>query len=127
MEPEKLYYTKDHEWLRVEEGAEAVVGITDHAQEALGDITFVELPKPGKRVKAGDQLAVIESVKAASDIFAPVSGTVSEGNQALAQAPEKVNQDPYGAGWICRLTGCDRSGVKDLMTAEQYKQYLAET
>jgi glycine cleavage system H protein len=127
MEPEKLYYTKDHEWLKVEEGGEAVVGITDHAQEALGDITFVDLPKPGKRVKAGDTLAVVESVKAASDVFAPVAGTVAEVNAALSQTPEKINQEPYGGGWICRMTDCDLKAVKDLMTAEQYKQYLAET
>jgi glycine cleavage system H protein len=126
MDRERLYYTKDHEWLRVEEGDDAVVGITDHAQEALGDITFVDLPKPGKQVKMHDTLAVVESVKAASDVFSPVLGTVAEVNAALTHEPEKINQDPYGAGWICRLTGCDLSAVKQLMTAEQYNQYLAE-
>lgn len=126
MNTEALYFTKDHEWVRVEEGDEAVVGISDHAQEALGDITFVDLPKPGKHVKIHDSLAVVESVKAASDVFAPLAGTVSEVNPALANEPEKINQDPYGAGWICRLSGCDLNALKNLMTADQYKQYLAE-
>jgi glycine cleavage system H protein len=127
MGSETVYFTKDHEWLRVEEGDEAVVGISDHAQEALGDITFIELPKPGKQVKTHDVLAVVESVKAASDVFSPVRGTVAEVNSALVHEPEKINQDPYGAGWICRLSGCDLSGLDQLMTAEQYQQFVAET
>jgi len=126
MSTKDLYFTKDHDWVRVGEGDEAVIGITDHAQEALGDITFIDLPKPGKRVKIHDSLAVVESVKAASDIFAPLAGLVSEVNTALTHEPEKVNQDPYGAGWICHLTECDLNEVKTLMTAEQYKQFLAE-
>jgi glycine cleavage system H protein len=125
MDPEKLYYTKEHEWLRVEEGGKAVVGITDHAQKALGDITFIELPKTGKRIKAGDAMAMVESVKAASDIFAPVTGTVAEVNPTLAATPETVNRDPYGTGWLCRLSECELSRVQDLMSAEQYRQYVA--
>lgn len=126
MNPEKLYFTQDHEWLRLEEGDDAVVGISDHAQKALGDITFIDLPKPGKDVKVHDTLAVVESVKAASDVFSPVQGTVAEVNTALANEPEKINQDPYGAGWICRLTGCDLSVVTKLMTKAQYQDYLAK-
>jgi glycine cleavage system H protein len=126
MNPEKRYYTQDHEWIRVEEGDEAVVGISDHAQKALGDITFIDLPKPGKGVKIHDTLAVVESVKAASDVFSPIQGTVAEVNTALANEPEKINQDPYGAGWICRLTGCDLSVVAKLMTEAQYQDYLAK-
>jgi len=126
MIPEGLYYTKDHEWLKIE-GAEAVVGITDHAQSALGDLTFVEMPKVGKTVKAHDPLAVVESVKAASDIYAPVAGTVAAANDALAKAPETINQAPYEAGWICRLKDFDKAGLKALLTAEQYRKLLAES
>jgi glycine cleavage system H protein len=125
MNPEQLYYTKDHEWLRVEEGDEVVIGITDHAQEALGDITFIDLPRPGKQVKAHESLAVVESVKAASEVYSPVAGTVDEVNAALSNEPEKINQDPFGEGWICRLVGCDRAEVETLMTAAQYEAYLA--
>ena len=124
MIPEGLYYTKDHEWLKIE-GAEAVVGITDHAQSSLGDITFVETPKVGKVVKPHASLAVVESVKAASDISAPVAGTVAVANEALAKAPETINLAPYGAGWICRLKDFDTAGLKGLLTAEQYRQLLA--
>lgn len=126
MIPEGLYYTKDHEWVRIE-GDQAVVGITDHAQTALGDITFVEAPKPGKAVKTHDQLAVVESVKAASDIYAPVAGVVAAANDALANAPETINQSPYEAGWICRLKDFDKADLKDLLTAGQYGKLLAES
>jgi glycine cleavage system H protein len=126
MEPEGLRFTKDHEWIRVEKDGEAVVGITDFAQHELGDITFIDLPKPGKTVQAREQLAVVESVKAASDIYSPVAGTVSAVNTALADAPETVNKDPYGEGWFCRLTGCDLSGLEDMMTAERYTRFVAE-
>jgi len=122
---EGLYYTEDHEWLRLE-GDEGVVGITHHAQEALGDITFVELPKAGKAVKAHGPLAVIESVKAAGDIYAPVAGTVASVNAALDQTPERVNQSPYDEGWICRLAGVDKAGLAGLMNAAQYKAFLAK-
>ena len=125
MNPEQLHYTKDHEWLRVEEGDEVVIGLTDHAQEALGDITFIDLPRPGKQVKTHESLAVVESVKAASEVYSPVAGTVDEVNAALSNEPEKINQDPFGEGWICRLVGYDRAEVETLMTAAQYEAYLA--
>ena len=125
MVPEGLRYTKDHEWVRMEKNGEAVVGITDFAQHELGDITFVDLPKPGKAVKAHDALAVVESVKAAGDVYAPVAGTVIAVNAALADAPETVNKDPYGAGWLCRLSGCAAGSADALMTAAQYTQFLA--
>ncbi len=124
MIPEGLYYTKDHEWLRVE-GAEVVIGITHHAQEALGDLTFVELPKVGKTVKAHEPLSVVESHKAASDVYAPVAGMVGAVNAALSNEPERINRDPYGEGWICRLTNWDRNGLAALMNPAQYAQFLA--
>ena len=125
MVPKELKYTKDHEWVRME-GGEAVVGISDHAQEALGDITFVELPVVGKKVAQHGGLGVIESVKAASDIFAPLSGTVAAQNAELDKAPELINKDPYGKGWICRLKDCDASGLAGLMDAAQYEAFTAE-
>ena len=122
MVPEGLQYTKEHEWVRMEANGEAVVGITDHAQHELGDITFVETPKVGKAFKVHDSLGVVESVKAASDVFAPVAGTVKEVNAALAREPEIVNRDPYGAGWICRLANVTPGA---LLTAKQYEDFLA--
>lgn len=126
MIPDGLYYTRDHEWIRLE-GDQAVVGITDHAQSTLGDITYVEVPRIGRVVKGGAPLAVIESVKAASEINAPVAGTVAAVNEVLSKTPETINHSPYEEGWICRLTNIDKAGVKPLMTAEQYRQQLAET
>ena len=123
--PEGLRYTKDHEWVRVE-GEDAVVGITHHAQAALGDITFVDLPAEGTAVSEFDELAAIESAKAASDIFAPLSGTVSAVHSELEDAPEKVNADPYGEGWICRLSGVDVSELASLLTAEQYAELVGQ-
>ncbi len=119
------YYTKEHEWLKVD-GDEATVGITDHAQEALGDITFVDLPKIGMKVNAHDSLLVIESVKAASDVYAPVGGTVCAVNEALGSAPELVNQASQGDGWICKFRPFDAAALAGLMTAEQYRAFLAE-
>ncbi len=124
MTPEGLFYTKDHEWLRLEDDGITVVGITDHAQEALGDITFVELPAVGRKIAAGTSFAVVESVKAASDIFMPVEGTVAHVNTELAASPETINRDPYGKGWICRFSGCERSALDGLMTAKQYAEFL---
>ena len=126
MIPEGLYYTKDHEWIRVD-GPELVIGITHHAQEALGDLTFVELPKIGKVLMAHDSLSVVESHKAASDVYAPVAGTIAAANAALTTEPERINHDPYGDGWICRLKDWDRSGLKALLTPAQYAQFLAES
>ena len=123
MNPDNLKYTEAHEWARVEDGV-VVVGITDHAQSELGDITFLDFPDVGKNVELGAELAVIESVKAASEIYAPVSGTVESCNDLLEDAPETVNNDPYGDGWICRLMDCDESGMDALMSAAEYGKYL---
>jgi glycine cleavage system H protein len=123
MTPTDLKYTKEHEWIRLE-GDSAVVGITDYAQKALGDITYVELPKVGQTVGKRQELGVIESVKAASDIYAPVAGTVSAVNSALDDQPERVNRSPYGDGWICRLSGVDASALADLMDAARYDAYV---
>ncbi|MEI6165606.1 MAG: glycine cleavage system protein GcvH [bacterium] len=125
MSANNTFYTKDHEWLKVE-GQVATVGITDHAQQALGDITFVDLPKVGKAVKAHEVLLVVESVKAASDVFAPVSGTVSAVNDALATAPELINQAAQTDGWLCKLSPFIPA-VSELMTAEQYAAFLQES
>ena len=121
--PEELYYTKEHEWVRID-GDEAEMGITDHAQEALGEITYVELPAVGKEIEQFAELAVVESAKAASDIYAPVGGTVSEINTHLESAPETINQSPYEEGWICRLTDVEPSQVENLLTAEEYAKLL---
>lgn len=117
--PGDLKYTKDHEWLKLA-GEEATVGITDHAQEALGDITFVELPNVGDSFSAGDTFGVVESVKAASDLYMPVAGEVIEVNEALSDAPESVNDDPYGTGWIVKIKLTDPGEVEDLLDAEAY-------
>jgi len=116
-----LKYSKDHEWVRVE-GNRAYVGITDHAQEALGSIVFVELPKKGTKVEAHAVLSVIESVKAASDIYSPVSGTVVEVNEALCGEPGKINEDPYGS-WVAVLELSDPSELEPLMDADEYGKY----
>jgi len=121
--PEELYYTKEHEWVRID-GDEAEIGITGHAQEALGEITFVELPAIGKEVEQGGELAVVESAKAASDIYSPVGGAVSEINVALETAPETINQSPYEEGWICRLTDVDAAQVEHLLSADEYAKLL---
>ena len=102
MEPENLSYSREHEWLRME-GDAAVIGITAHAQEQLGDITFIEQPEPGREIKAGEAVAMVESVKAASDIYDPVAGTVTAVNEAREDTPEAVNQSPFGDGGICRI------------------------
>ncbi len=118
-------YTRDHEWVRFEDGV-ATVGITEHAQEALGDITYVELPAVGKAVQAGEMLCVIESVKAASDVFAPVAGSVASVNDALDDAPETLNESPEEKGWICTLSGVDASALEGLMTTGQYADFCRE-
>ena len=125
MSPRDARYTKDHEWLKIN-GDEAIIGITDHAQAALGDITFIDLPKVGKVVKAHDSLLVVESVKAASDVYAPVAGTVSAVNDKLGATPELVNQSAHGEGWLCKLKPFDAAAVATLLTAEQYETFLAE-
>ena len=117
------YFTQDHEWIDAD-GAIATVGITDYAQEQLGDVVFVEVPETGKTMKKGDDAAVVESVKAASDVYAPVSGTVSEGNSALTDDPSLVNTDPEGKGWFFKLELSDASQLEGLMDAAGYKEFL---
>ena len=117
-----VYYTEEHEWVRVE-GETATVGITEFAQSQLGDVVFVEIPEAGRRVSKGGEAAVVESVKAASDVYAPVSGEVTEGNQALVDDPSLVNSDPEGEGWFFRLRLSDRSELDGLMDGEAYKSF----
>jgi glycine cleavage system H protein len=117
-----VYYTREHEWVRVE-GDAATVGITDFAQGQLGDVVFVEVPEAGRQVSRGGEAAVVESVKAASDVYAPVSGTVTEGNQAVVDEPSLVNTDPEGEGWFFKLTLSDNDELAELMSAEQYQSY----
>jgi glycine cleavage system H protein len=122
--PADFKYTKEHEWIKVE-GNTGTIGITDHAQEALGDIVFVELPKPGATIESGKSFGTVESVKAVSDLFAPVSGTVSEVNGDLATAPEKVNSEPHKA-WMVKVTLSDPGQVNSLMSAADYEKFVAE-
>ena len=117
-------YTKDHEWIRLD-GEVATVGISEHAQSALGDIVYVELPEIGRQVEQGGEAAVVESVKAASDVYAPVSGQVVAVNEALDGAPATINEDAEGKGWFFRLKPSSPAQIDALMTAEQYKEYLA--
>lgn len=124
--PNDLKYTRDHEWVQVEDDGSAVVGITDHAQEALGDLVFVELPEIGDTLNAGDTVAVVESVKAASDIYAPLAGEVTGINEQLVDAPEMVNDKCYTEGWLFRLKVADEAGLDDLLDAEAYEQVIAE-
>jgi len=125
MVPGDLRYTKEHEWIRVE-GDEAVIGITQHAADQLGDIVFVELPGAGRTLEAMATFGVVESVKAVSDLFAPVSGEVTGANDALAGAPEVVNTDPYGDGWMLRIRLADPGQVDDLLDAAAYDALIAE-
>ena len=122
--PPDVRYTKSHEWVRKLPDGTLELGITDHAQEALGDLVFIEVPEVGRELSAGEACAVVESVKAASDIYFPVAGVVTEGNAALADTPELVNQDPYGAGWILRVRPADASGFGALMDAAAYAKHL---
>ncbi|HEY0412322.1 MAG TPA: glycine cleavage system protein GcvH [Allosphingosinicella sp.] len=117
-----VYYTEEHEWVRVE-GEQATVGITDFAQGQLGDIVFVELPEAGRQVTKGGEAAIVESVKAASDVYAPLSGEVTEANQALVDDPSLVNSDPEGEGWFFRLRLSDSSQLDGLMDAAAYKSF----
>ena len=118
--PADRKYAASHEWIKLENGI-ATVGITDHAQDALGDITFIELPKMGAKLVAGKECCVIESVKAASDIYAPVAGVVCEVNTAVEASPETVNQDPWEAGWIFKISGVDEAALAGLMDAAAYE------
>lgn len=121
--PSDYRYTKSHEWVRNEGDGIVTVGITDHAQELLGDLVFVELPEVGAELSAGDECAVVESVKAASDVYCPVSGEVVEINEALVDAPETINSDPYDAGWMFKLKLLDEGEVENLMDAEAYAEH----
>lgn len=121
--PGDLEYTKDHEWLRREEDGSVTIGITDHAQSSLGDLVYVELPEVGQDLDEGSEMAVVESVKAASDVYAPLAGSVTAVNDALADDPEKINSDPYGDGWIVRM---QPSAAGDAMTPDEYQQLLDE-
>jgi glycine cleavage system H protein len=123
--PVELQYTKDHEWLRVDQ-ATGTIGITDHAQNELGDIVFVELPKPGDRVTAKETLGTVESVKAVSDIFSPVSGEVLAVNVKLQDKPELINTDPYGEGWLVRVKLTDPREVESLMSSDEYAAYVQD-
>jgi len=123
--PAELKYTKEHEWVRAN-GASGVIGITDHAQKELGDIVYVDLPKVGTVVEKGRTLGSVESVKAVSDVYAPVSCEVTEINEALATAPEKLNQDPHGDGWLVKIKLSAPDELKELMGAEDYQKYAGE-
>ena len=124
--PTELKYARSHEWARVEADGSITVGLSDHAQEALGDVVFVELPEVGTELSAGDEAGVVESVKAASDIYAPVSGEVLEVNPLLEDAPETVNSDPYVEGWFYRLQPSDSGELDNLLSAADYETHCAE-
>jgi glycine cleavage system H protein len=125
MYPSDYRYTKDHEWIKMD-GPVGTIGITDYAQAELGDVVFVELPKAGTQVKAGLSFGTVESVKAVSEIFSPVSGEVVETNAALADSPEKINQDPHGAAWLVKVRLADPKEISGLMDAAAYQAYIAE-
>jgi glycine cleavage system H protein len=122
--PEELFYTKEHEWLRIE-GDEVVVGITDHAQDTLTDIVYIELPEVGDVFSEMEEFALVESVKSASPIFAPMAGEILAVNEALEDAPELINQDPYGEGWIIRFKLVDSNATEGLMSADDYRVIIA--
>jgi glycine cleavage system H protein len=124
--PSELKYASSHEWARLEEDGTVTIGITDHAQEALGDVVFVELPEVGDRLAAGDEAGVVESVKAASDIYAPLSGEVIAINSALEDEPETVNGDPYNDGWFFRIQPDDTEELQNLLSAEDYAEHCAD-
>jgi glycine cleavage system H protein len=124
--PDNSRYTREHEWLRLDDDGSITVGITDHAQEALGELVFVETPETGAQFATGDACAVVESVKAASDIYCPVGGEVTEINESLADEPELVNSSPYENGWIFKLRPDDATVLDELMSAEDYERFLTE-
>lgn len=123
MYPENFRYTKEHEWVRVE-GDTGTIGITHHAQDELGDIVYVDLPKPGTHLEQGKSLGSVESVKAVSDVYSPVSGDVTEANGLLADAPEKLNEDPHGAAWLVKVKLANPADVQNLMSAAEYQSYI---
>lgn len=125
MFPEDLKYTTEHEWIRLTDGT-AEVGITDYAQEQLGDIVYVSLPEAGTEVEAGNSIGELESTKSVSDLFAPVTGTIAEANATLEDTPEAVNNEPYGAGWLVRITVSDPSALDGLLDADGYREHVGE-
>ena len=125
--PGNLQYSSEHEWVRLDDDGLVVVGITDHAQEALGELVYVEQPEANVTVAKGDACVVIESVKAASDVYAPVSGELAGGNEALADEPELVNQSPYEDGWLVRISPSNPAELDELMDSDAYTQFLAES
>jgi glycine cleavage system H protein len=125
MTPDDLLFTKEHEWLRIA-GDTGSIGISDHAQKELGEIVYIELPKPGMKFNSGESFGSVESVKAVSELFIPVSGEVIEINEELGAAPEKINEDPYGAGWMIRIRLQNQDETADLMSAEEYDEYTTE-
>lgn len=122
--PSNLRYAKTHEWIRPEDDGTAYVGISDHAQDAMGDLVYVQLPDTGVPVSTGDEVGVVESVKAASDIYSPVDGEIIEVNSLLEDAPETVNEDPYGRGWIFRIRLADKAQLDELLGADDYQEQL---
>ncbi len=124
--PNEYRYTREHEWVKIErDGKAALVGITHHAQDQLGDVVFVDLPAVGAALQAGSPFGAVESVKAVSDVYAPISGAVTEVNEELLDAPERVNDDPHGAGWMVRMTVGELGELEGLMSAEEYAEYAA--
>ncbi|MDO8751022.1 MAG: glycine cleavage system protein GcvH [Dehalococcoidia bacterium] len=126
MNPDDRRYTREHEWVLLGKDGRALVGITAYAQEQLGDVVFLDLPKKGTRLEQTQKLGEVESVKAVSDIYTPLKGVVFEVNQELVEHPELVNEDPYGKGWIVRLSSVDHVQLEKLLTAEQYDQFLSQ-
>jgi len=123
--PGELKYSKSHEWVKIEDDGTVVVGISEHAQDLLGDMVYVEVPEVGNEVEVEEACAVVESVKAASDVYSPVSGTITESNEVLTDTPELVNSDPYGEGWIMRVKLADRADLDQLMDASAYADHVA--
>jgi glycine cleavage system H protein len=123
--PPGLKYSKEHEWVAAEESV-ATIGITDHAQDQLGEIVYIELPSVGEKISKDDPFGVVESVKAVSDIYAPISGTVAEVNEGLRESPEVINEDPYGDGWLIKIRVSDSSELDDLMDNEEYEEMVAK-
>ena len=125
--PSELRYTQSHEWVRRNADGTVTVGITDHAQHALGDLVFAETPEAGRTVSAGEACAVVESVKAASDVYSPIAGEIVEGNAGLADAPEKINAEPYGGGWLFKLRPADAGAVDALLDGGAYAKFVEES
>ncbi|HZN16530.1 MAG TPA: glycine cleavage system protein GcvH [Acidimicrobiales bacterium] len=123
--PDDLLYTSDHEWAKVEDGGRVRIGITDYAQDALGDVVFVSVPEPDKAVAAGDECAEVESTKSVSSVYSPVGGVVVEVNNDLAEAPQRLNEDPYGEGWICVIQSPDGVAADQLLTPAQYRDLIS--